>query len=157
APEDERGFATAGRRDGGRRGLLHSVHFPSPPPARSPMPVLPRRHLLPALIVAASIASVSAAPAGKPFQPAAAIGGDPAARKALEAVAARYRSLATYRLEGQASSEVGGSQGTNESVSSMRFVVRRPGQMVSEVRTTDMTTRIVTDGESLWTSVPQLG
>src|SRR5262249_12409731 len=26
-----------------------------------------------------------------------------------------------------------------------------------EVRTTDMTTRIVTDGESLWTSVPQLG
>src|SRR5262245_57648047 len=126
--------------------------MPAATPRRKPLLAL-----LPLLAVAAMGASPDTRPGAVPFRPIPPIGGDAAARKALEAVAARYRSLTTYRLEGQASSEVGGAQGVNQSVSSMRFVVRRPGRMVSEVRTTEMTTRIVADGESLWTSVPQLG
>ncbi len=87
---------------------------------------------------------------------AAAAPADAAARKAIEAVVAHYRSLASYRLEGQASTEVGSSQGVNQSATSVRFVVRRPGHIASVVRTTQMTTRIVADGESLWTAVPEL-
>ena len=82
--------------------------------------------------------------------------GDAAAHKGIEAVIARYRALTTYRLEGEASTEAGSSQGTTQSATSLRFIVRRPGHIVSEVRNSQMTTRMVADGESLWTAVPEL-
>jgi thiol-disulfide isomerase/thioredoxin/outer membrane lipoprotein-sorting protein len=96
-------------------------------------------------------------PAGSPApHPPAASAADAAARKALDGVAQRYRALTTYRLEGQASSEVGSSQGVNQSTTAVRFVVRRPGHIASEVRNSQSTTRLVADGESLWTAVPEL-
>jgi thiol-disulfide isomerase/thioredoxin len=82
--------------------------------------------------------------------------GDAAARKALDGVVQHYRALKSYRFEGQAWSEVGSSQGTNQSTTAVRFLVRRPAHLSSEVRTNQMTTRIVADGESLWTAVPEL-
>jgi len=118
------------------------------------------RRTLPALalLLFAAVAPGAGAPA-KP-SPAAHRAGtasdDAAARRALEAVVARYRTLASYRIEGQATSEVGGAQGLSQSATSMRFVVKRPFQFASEVRSADVTTRVVADGESLWTSVPQL-
>jgi thiol-disulfide isomerase/thioredoxin len=39
----------------------------------------------------------------------------------------------------------------------MRFLVQRPGRFASEVRESQFTTRMVADGESLWTAVPELG
>ena len=39
----------------------------------------------------------------------------------------------------------------------MRFVVQRPRRFASEVRESEYTTRVVTNGESLWTAVPELG
>jgi thiol-disulfide isomerase/thioredoxin/outer membrane lipoprotein-sorting protein len=101
--------------------------------------------------------AATSAPAGSGTpRPPAASAADAAARKALDGVARRYRALTTYRLEGQATSEVGSSQGVNQSTTAVRFVVRRPGHIASEVRNSQTTTRIVADGESLWTSVPEL-
>jgi thiol-disulfide isomerase/thioredoxin/outer membrane lipoprotein-sorting protein len=102
-------------------------------------------------------APAAPARASAPRPPAAtATGADAAARKAVQAVVQRYRELSSYRLEGQASTEVGSSQGVNLSATLVRFVVRRPGHIASEVRNSQTTTRIVADGESLWTAVPEL-
>ena len=125
-----------------------------------------RQALLTLLLFASSGVSLTLSPvhaAAAPAPPAAAAKAlratataDAAARRAVEGVVARYRALRSYRLEGQSLSEVGSNQGTNQSVTSMRFVVRRPAHLVSELRGAQMTTRIVADGESLWTALPEL-
>src|SRR5438874_8389890 len=106
------------------------------------------RRVLPllSLLLAAALAPGAGSPPARPAARTVATTGDAAARKALDAVVARYRSLAAYRLEGQATSESGGSQGVNQSMSSMRFVVRRPGHFASEVRSGEMTTQVIADG-----------
>jgi thiol-disulfide isomerase/thioredoxin/outer membrane lipoprotein-sorting protein len=39
----------------------------------------------------------------------------------------------------------------------LRFLVQRPGRIASNVREGDYTTRMVADGESVWTAIPELG
>lgn len=121
---------------------------------------LPARFALVTLVVLASWGATAAAPpapsgVARP-KAASSAPADAAARKAMQAVETRYRTLVSYRLEGQASSEVGGSQGVNQSTTGVRFVVKRPGHVATEVRNEQMTTRVVADGESLWTAVPQI-
>jgi thiol-disulfide isomerase/thioredoxin len=82
---------------------------------------------------------------------------DQAARKAVERVTERYRTLKSYRLEGTGSSVVSAGTERNETTRAMRFVVQRPSRFVSVMRAPDLTTRIVADGESVWTEVPELG
>ena len=121
--------------------------------------------LMPAAMLAlgALASRAAAAPVAPPARSkaaapraASAATGELAARKAIERVVERYRSLVSYRLEGQATTEVGGAQGVNQSATSVRFVVKRPGLVASEVANGRLTTRIVADGESLWTAVPEL-
>ena len=80
-----------------------------------------------------------------------------AARKALAAVTDRYRAMRGYRLEGRGGTKVSSSQGGNESVTWVRFDVARPNRYSGEIRANDMTTRLVMDGDSLWTAVEELG
>ena len=80
-----------------------------------------------------------------------------AARKALEAVTARYRTLKSYHLEGRGEQKMTSSQGESENVSWVRFLVGRPDRYASEVRGADMTTRLVMDGDSVWTAIPEMG
>jgi len=82
---------------------------------------------------------------------------DALARKALERVAERYRALKAYRLEGASSTTVSTRTEKNVTGSSMRFLVQRPGRFASEVRESQYTTRVLTNGDSLWTAVPELG
>jgi thiol-disulfide isomerase/thioredoxin len=96
------------------------------------------------------------ASAGMPLEPKPPAT-DPLARKALERVAERYRTLKSYRLEGTTSTTVSTRTEKNETANSMRFVVQRPNRIASEVRESQYTTRMVTNGESLWTAVPELG
>ena len=108
-----------------------------------------------ALIALAALALATPgrpAPSPKPAAPA----GD-AARKAVERVVERYRSLRTYHLEGQGVTIVSAGAEHNDNVRAVRFVVSRPGRMASEVRDAQYTTRVVADGDSLWTSVYELG
>ena len=77
-----------------------------------------------------------------------------AARKALEAVTARYRSMRGYHLEGRGEQMMTSAQGESENVSWVRFLVGRPDRYASEVRGVDMTTRLVMDGDSVWTAIP---
>ena len=84
-------------------------------------------------------------------------GTDALARKAVERVAERYRTLKGYRIEGVASTTVSAQTQRNETGRVVRFLVQRPGRFASEVRETQYTTRVVADGESLWTAVPELG
>jgi thiol-disulfide isomerase/thioredoxin len=79
------------------------------------------------------------------------------ARQALERVADRYRTLKGYRLEGVSSTTVKTRTERSETASSMRFLVQRPGRLASEMRESQYTTRVVANGESLWTAVPELG
>jgi hypothetical protein len=81
---------------------------------------------------------------------------DQMARKALERVTERYRTLKGYRLEGVGSTTVSAKGERNETLRAVRFLVQRPGRFVSEVRAPDMTTRLVSNGDSLWTEVPEL-
>ena len=104
--------------------------------------------LLAALVLLAS--------AGMPLEPKPPAT-DPLARKALERVVERYRTLKGYRLEGRASTTVSTRTEHNETANSVRFVVQRPRRFASEVRESEYTTRVVTNGESLWTAVPELG
>jgi thiol-disulfide isomerase/thioredoxin len=80
-----------------------------------------------------------------------------AARKALEAVTVRYRTLKGYHLEGRGEQKMTSSQGESENVSWVRFLVERPDRYASEVRGVDMTTRLVMDGDSVWTAIPEMG
>jgi thiol-disulfide isomerase/thioredoxin len=82
---------------------------------------------------------------------------DPAARTAVERVAERYRTLKAYRLEGVAATTVSTKTERNESGRSVRFLARRPDHSASEVRESQYTTRVVANGESLWTAIPELG
>ena len=82
---------------------------------------------------------------------------DLVARKAVERVAERYRTLKGYRIEGKASTTVTTRNDRNETGRVVRFVVQRPGRLESEVREDQYTTRVVANGESLWTAVPELG
>jgi thiol-disulfide isomerase/thioredoxin/outer membrane lipoprotein-sorting protein len=79
------------------------------------------------------------------------------ARKAVASVAERYRTLKSYQLEGYSESRFSSSQGEQTSASSVRFKVSRPGKLSSEMRNEEMTSRVVSDGDSVWTSVAQLG
>jgi thiol-disulfide isomerase/thioredoxin/outer membrane lipoprotein-sorting protein len=94
--------------------------------------------------------------AATPLQPKSAAT-DPAARKAIERVAERYRTLKGYRLEGVAGTTVSTKTERNESGRSMRFLTRRPDHSASEMRESQYTTRVVANGESLWTAIPELG
>lgn len=82
---------------------------------------------------------------------------DAVARKALKAVVARYRSLTSYRLEGQATSDAGNSEASNVTTTSLQFTVQRPGRFSSRVQSTEMDTRMISDGDTLWTVIPALG
>jgi thiol-disulfide isomerase/thioredoxin/outer membrane lipoprotein-sorting protein len=75
----------------------------------------------------------------------------------VASVAERYRTLKSYQLEGYSESRFSSSQGQQTSASSVRFKVSRPGKLSSEMRNTEMTSRVVSDGDSVWTSVAQLG
>jgi len=79
------------------------------------------------------------------------------ARKAVASVAERYRTLRGYHLEGYSESRFWSSQGQQTSASWVRFKVSRPGKLSSEVRNDEMTSRVVSDGDSVWTAVAQLG
>ena len=81
---------------------------------------------------------------------------DQLARKALERVAERYRTLKGYRLEGATSNTVSTRTEKNETGNRIRFLVQRPGRLTSEVRDSQYTTRLVANGESLWTAIPEL-
>jgi len=94
-------------------------------------------------------------PAPKPASPGARR--EVATRRALEAVTERYRALKGYHLEGRGESRLTSSQGESENVSWVCFSVRRPDRYASEVRTSEMTTHMVLDGDSLWTALPGMG
>jgi len=79
------------------------------------------------------------------------------ARKAVSSVAERYRTLKGYVLEGYSESRFSSTQGQQTTASSVRFKVSRPGKLSSEMRNDEMTSRVVSDGDSVWTSVAQLG
>jgi len=95
------------------------------------------------------------ASAGMPLEPKAP-NTDQLARKALERVAERYRTLKGYRLEGATSNTVSTRTEKNETGNRIRFLVQRPGRLTSEVRDSQYTTRLVANGESLWTAIPEL-
>jgi len=82
---------------------------------------------------------------------------DQAARKAVERVAERYRTLKGYRIEGVASTTVSTKTEHNETGRSLRFVAQRPGRIESEVRESEYTTRTVANGDSVWVAIPELG
>ena len=107
--------------------------------------------LLATLVLLASLAA-----AATPLQPKITTA-DPAARQAMERVVERYRTLKSYRLEGVASTTVSSKVERNETGRSMRFVSRRPDHFASELRESQYTTRIVANGDSLWTAIPELG
>jgi thiol-disulfide isomerase/thioredoxin len=79
------------------------------------------------------------------------------ARKALERVAERYRTLAAYRLEGVTSTRLSTKTEHNETGRTMRFLVQRPGRIASDVHEGEYTTHMVANGESVWTAIPELG
>src|SRR5262245_3154886 len=81
---------------------------------------------------------------------------DQLVRKSLERVAERDRTLKGYRLEGKMATTVSTRTEKNETGRTMRFVAQRPGRLASEVREGQYTTRLVANGESLWTAVPEL-
>jgi len=105
------------------------------------------------LLLAALAVFASAATPLQPKPPAT----DTMARKALERVAERYRTLAGYRLEGVTSTRLSTKTEHNETGRDMSFIVQRPGRIASNVREGDYTTRMVADGESVWTAIPELG
>jgi thiol-disulfide isomerase/thioredoxin len=107
----------------------------------------------PSLALLATLALLASA--GMPLEPKAP-NTDQLARKALERVAERYRTLKGYRLEGATSNTVSTRTEKNETGSRIRFLVRRPGRLTSEVHDSQYTTRLVANGESLWTAIPEL-
>jgi len=102
---------------------------------------------------------VSAAPPAKPpgTRPSAGAAASVQARRAVAAVVERYRTLRGYELQGYAESRFWSSQGQQVNGSSMRFVVSRPSRCASDVHNNEMTTRFVSDGDSVWTAVRELG
>lgn len=80
-----------------------------------------------------------------------------AARRALQGVTDRYRTMRGYHLEGRGETRLTSSQGENLNVSSVRFLVSRPNRYASEIHTREMTTRMVLDGDSVWTALPEMG
>ena len=111
--------------------------------------------LLACTSLAALVHAAPAPPAGARRPASTASNAEP--RRALEAVAERYRTLRTYRFEGQGATVVSAKTERNEVIRSVRFLVSRPGRFAAEVREPRSTTRTVADGESLWTAVPDLG
>src|ERR1041385_2474527 len=107
----------------------------------------------PSLALLATLALLASA--GMPLEPKAP-NTDQLARKALERVAERYRTLKGYRLEGATSNTVSTRTEKNETGNRIRFLVQRPGRLTSEVRDSQYTTRLVANGESLWTAIPEL-
>jgi len=82
---------------------------------------------------------------------------DQLARKSMERVVERYRTLKSYRLEGASSTTVSARTDHSETGRSMRFLVQRPDRFLSEVREAQFTQRMVANGDSVWTAVPELG
>ncbi len=116
---------------------------------------LPR---LSAVLILAAVPFLVAATAPPPApKPSGGAGAVAQARKSLAYVAERYRTLRGYHLEGVSESRFWSSQGQQNNASSVRFKVSRPGKLSSEVRNAEMTSRVVSDGDSVWTAVPQLG
>ncbi|MCE9627108.1 MAG: redoxin domain-containing protein [Candidatus Eisenbacteria bacterium] len=127
------------------------------------------RALASLLLVSLLAAPVLAAPATPPAKPASKAAAKPAAKPAVKpasspaavklmaAVADRYRTLKTYRLEGQGTNEVGNASQHQDQIMRMRFVVERPGRYSSIIESAENSQRMVTDGDSLWTAVPALG
>jgi thiol-disulfide isomerase/thioredoxin/outer membrane lipoprotein-sorting protein len=109
---------------------------------------------LPLLLLLASAAPPAKPPGTRPSPGAAAT---VQARRAVAAVAERYRTLKGYELEGYAESRFWSSQGQQVNGSSLHFVVSRPSRCVSEVKNDQMTSRFVSDGDSVWTAVRELG
>ena len=107
----------------------------------------------PSLALLATLALLASA--AMPLEPKAP-NTDQLARKALERVAERYRTLKGYRLEGATSNTVSTRTEKNETGNRIRFLVQRPGRITSEVRDSQYTTRLVANGESLWTAIPEL-
>lgn len=117
---------------------------------------------LPSLPAVLSLAALplllAAAPAGTPApKPSGGAAAVAQARKAVASVAERYRTLKGYHLEGYAESRFSSSQGQQVTASWVRFKVSRPNKLSSAVRNDEMTSRVVSDGDSVWTSVAQLG
>ena len=119
-----------------------------------------RFRFLPAVVgLAALPLLLAAAPPGAapPSKSTPGQGAVQQARKAVSSVAERYRTLKGYVLEGYSESRFSSTQGQQTSASSVRFKVSRPGKLSSEMRNDEMTSRVVSDGDSVWTSVAQLG
>lgn len=110
-----------------------------------------------AAFAAGTPASPKVTPARKPAIAARRAADNAVARKALQAVVARYRSLSSYRLAGQATSDAGTSEASNVTTTSLQFTVQRPGRFSSRVHNSEMDTRLISDGDSLWTVLPGLG
>jgi thiol-disulfide isomerase/thioredoxin len=124
------------------------------------MPIARRRTALRPLALAALILLPLLLGAAKPPPRAGAratVQRDQAARRALEAVTERYRTMRGYHFEGRGESHMTSGQGESDQVTWVRFVVSRPGRYSGEIRGNDMTTRLVMDGDSLWTAVRELG
>ena len=115
------------------------------------LPVVLSLATLPFLVAAAT---PGAAPSSKSTPGQGAV---QQARKAVASVAERYRTLRGYHLEGSSESRFSSSQGQQNSASSVRFKVSRPGKLSSEMRNEEMTSRVVSNGDSVWTAVAQLG
>ena len=112
---------------------------------------MPRR-LVPAALTLLALPLLlgGAAPAPRPA-------GSAAARKAVEAVVERYRTLKGYQFEGRAVQRFTSPQGDQASETSVSFKVVRPDRIASVMVQPQMTSRVVANGESLWTAVPELG
>ena len=114
---------------------------------------------IPTLALLLALASIAGSAPSSPAPPGtrpAATAPDAAARRAIEASVQRYRTLRGYRLEGQGSTLVSTRTEHNETVRPIRYLVSRPGRIASLVREPQMTSRLVADGESLWTALPEL-
>ncbi len=114
--------------------------------------------LLALALLTPALASSSPAPrASASKRTAAAPATSAAAQKLVGAVAERYRTLKTYRLEGQGTTQVGNATQQQDQVMRMRFVVSRPGHYSSLIESSENSQTMVTDGDSLWTALPGLG
>jgi thiol-disulfide isomerase/thioredoxin/outer membrane lipoprotein-sorting protein len=116
---------------------------------------MPVRHARRALALLALLLAATASPAAPPG--AARPAGSAAARRAVEAVVERYRTLRGYHLEGRGETRFTSPQEESTTPTSVRFLVSRPGRFASTVVNPQMTSRLVSDGDSLWTAVSELG
>lgn len=91
--------------------------------------------------------------AAAPAKPAA----RPDARAALERVVARMRALQGYRIEGEATLSMSGPQGEQSNVTSLRFLSRRPHELVMELASGTQSQRVIANHDTMWTVMPVAG